>query len=163
MDQDQIERALQRAREAKKELEEKRDRGAWMVSAELAALRLASDIEALVSDLQEVTRDRDRLKHREQDIIKATDPADGGQYRADIAGAIMRQRRELDAARKDLQEAREEIERLRKLIPQIVDAARRRGTIADGALGSWGQMHRERLADLLRQAGVDPDAPRQVL
>lgn len=69
---------------------------------------LASDVEALAKALRAMTADRDHLKRRETDIIEAVAPvADGGQWRADIEGAIKRQRREL-------QEAREEIERLKR-------------------------------------------------
>jgi hypothetical protein len=71
---------------------------------------LCSDVEALAQALQDVTAEMDRLKKREHDIINATNPADGGQYRADIAGAIERQRRELNEARARVRELEEQLE-----------------------------------------------------
>ena len=57
------------------------------------------EIASLTERLRKAEAERDHLKRREQDIIAATEPADGGQYRADIASAIQRQRADLDRAK----------------------------------------------------------------
>lgn len=78
----------------------------------------------LIKTLAVVTSDSDFLKRREQDIIAATEPADGGQYRADIAGAIQRQRRELDEARGEISRLRAELAEAREFVRRLTAADR---------------------------------------
>jgi len=56
-------------------------------------------IDELAEDGRRVTDERNRLRRREQDIIDATEPADGGQYRNDIVSAIQRLRSLVDVAK----------------------------------------------------------------
>lgn len=98
MNPTEIQSALQRA-QAYRNAYYQSDTGAEVARD---GLTLSDDVEALAQALQKVTSERDFLKRREQSIIEATEPADGGQYRADIAGAIERQRRQLDEARAEI-------------------------------------------------------------
>jgi hypothetical protein len=57
-----------------------------------------------------VAAERDFFRGREQDIINATDPLDGGRYRDDIVLAILRQREELDNIKKESDDLRSAME-----------------------------------------------------
>ena len=82
------------------------------LGADLHATGHAAGALSREGEIARLTAERDHLKRREADIIEATDPADGGQYRADIVGAIKRLRRERDTARDE--GARVEREAIRK-------------------------------------------------
>lgn len=158
MGQDQIDRALQRAREAKERvaaLPEER----WEASEDGSLVMVAGNDGPDVLETLPIPVGPPgamRLDHSTR-IPRARFVAAARSDVPDLASDI-------EALASDLQEAREEIERLKRLIPEAVDLARYLGCLPpEEALGAYGQSYRNRLAAMLQEAGVDPDAPRPVL